>query len=95
MADQEADTLGALAKRGDIGGLQRKMRWESKSPNDPVSEHVSTASITVKGVAFCISARLKANNLSIVWLCRRRNTVAATRHYIGPRLQATQTKICE
>ena len=35
-------TLGAMAKLGDLQGLQRKMRWESKSPNDPVSAHIYT-----------------------------------------------------
>ena len=29
-------TLGALARAGDLEALERKMRWESKSPNDPV-----------------------------------------------------------
>ena len=29
-------TLGALARAGDLEALELKMRWESKSPNDPV-----------------------------------------------------------
>jgi hypothetical protein len=33
-------TLGALARAGNLEALERKMRWESKSPNDPVRAFV-------------------------------------------------------
>jgi len=38
QAHGATQTLGALARVGDLDALERKMRWESKSPNDPVRE---------------------------------------------------------
>ena len=32
-----AATLGGLARAGDLDSVERKMRWESVSPNDPAA----------------------------------------------------------
>ena len=54
-----AETLGMLAKLCDLEGLERKMRWESKSPNDPVSpDHLPAMPSSAQVYSTCYRALL-------------------------------------